>query len=452
MAKISTKPPSGMRDLLPAEVKKRRAVINTISTVYERHGFEPLETPSMERLEVLLGKYGEEGDRLVFKVLHRGRKLERALGRERVSPRDLSELGLRYDLTVPFARVYAAHREALGSIFKRYQIQPVWRADRPAKGRFREFYQCDVDIVGTPQLLAEIDLFMAITEIMGELGFGEFTLLLNHRGLLRGLLRALGAPMEQETGILVTLDKLDKIGPEGVRKALSEQGVSPSLLAGLDPLFQLVQAGAGAEKLKDFFRGLDLPPEGEVGLRELFTLLDWAGALGIGKRIRFNPLLARGLDYYTGAIYELRLEGEVQSLGGGGRYDGLIGSMAGDQVPAVGFSFGLERLLVLMEERGMFDTGTPAKRLLIAAVEEEAIPFALEVAQTLRHGGLVADLFPRRQAPGKVFRWAQRARIEWVVLAGGEELRSGLLTLKNMVTGEFKKIPKEDLPGFFQGI
>ncbi|MBU1241203.1 histidine--tRNA ligase [Myxococcota bacterium] len=449
MASFSVKPPSGMRDFLPEEILRRRSVIAVISKIYEEHGFLPLETPTMERLDVLLGKYGEEGDRLVFKVLHRGAKLEKALEQQPVKTGDLAELGLRYDLTVPLARVYALHREKLGTMFKRYQIQPVWRADRPARGRFREFFQCDVDIIGSREVLAEMDIFMAVCEIMELLGFEDFSLHINHRGLLSATMEAFGVPKEKETEALVILDKLDKIGRDAVMAELEAKLGATDLGEKLAPLFNLVEEKGTFEDLKKYYATVSLSAQGVTALEELEKLHRWSSELG-NTRLFFHPLLARGLDYYTGPIYELRLENESASLGGGGRYDGLIGSFCGGEIPAVGFSFGLERLLVLMEERGMFDSQGSESPVCIAALEEEHAAFALSCAASLRKNGVRVDIFPGVTSPSKVFKWADRSKVRFVILIGGEEVESGRLTVKDMSNGALHQDSLQGLHSFFK--
>ncbi|HEB52508.1 MAG TPA: histidine--tRNA ligase, partial [bacterium] len=342
---ISTKPPSGMRDFLAEDVVRRRHVLAIVQRVYESFGFVPLETPTIENLTTLLGKYGPEGDQLLYRLLHRRDKLRRAIEAGASRPEGLSELdlaaeGLRYDLTVPLARVVANYKN-LPAFYKRYQIQPVWRADRPAKGRFREFYQCDVDITGTRSLVADAEVCGAIATVLTELGFDRFEISTNHRELLRALVAMAGVPAEQESLALVALDKLDKVGADGVRAELIGKGIgageADALLGTLDDL----RAPGALERLA----AGDGP--GAQGARELRDLFDVAQAGPAECHLKFDPTLARGLSYYTGPIFEVRVEGLGGSMGGGGRYDGLIGMFQKQPVPAVGFSLGLERVLLV---------------------------------------------------------------------------------------------------------
>jgi histidyl-tRNA synthetase len=443
-------PPSGTRDFLPNEMVKRKHVIGIVSKIYESHGYQPMETPSMERLSVLLGKYGEEGEKLVFKILHRGRKLDKVLESPNLVKKDLSELGLRYDLTVPLARVYSHNGNELSPIFKRYQIQPVWRADRPARGRFREFYQCDVDIIGSNELFAEIDIFIAVCEIMDLLGFKDYHLLLNHRKLLSAIVELFGLKKESETQILISLDKLDKIGREGVSKDLTEKGVSPEILEKFNELFDLMEIkDLSFNKMIDWFDSKPLSQDGKTAISEIKILHEWAENSGIENHILFNPLLARGLDYYTGPVFELRLEGESSSVGGGGRYDDLIGDFGGRKTGAVGFSFGLERVLVLMEERKMFIEQIAIAPVTVAFLDTSVVSWGLKVLSKIRETGIRTDLFPRSSSPGKVFKWASKVGVKFVVLIGSDEKESQVLTIKNLVTGVFEKVPFKEINTFF---
>jgi histidyl-tRNA synthetase len=350
----STKPARGTRDFLPADVRKRDHVIGVIKEVYSSYGFEPLETPAFENLETLMGKYGEEGNQLIFKILKRGEKLDEAMNenpQSAIRNPQLSDLALRYDLTVPLARVVANNKNGLPKFFKRYQIQPVWRADRPARGRFREFYQCDVDAIGSSSMVVEGELLSAVSDILRRLGFEDFTIRLNHRQVLTDILDTAGVPADKHTDALVAIDKMDKIGAEGVADELSERGVSDEASAMLMEIFAKTQEILNQEK--DINRTI---VANLINIVSNETLSELGQILKFAEKapILIDPSLARGLSYYTGAIMEITVPDLAGSLGGGGRYDGLIGMFGKEQIPACGFSLGLERILVVMDERGMF--------------------------------------------------------------------------------------------------
>ncbi len=401
-----------MRDFLPDQVRKREYVIGVIKSVYEKFGFEPLETPSIENLSTLTNKYGEEGDQLMYKILKRGEKLKKQLGREDdVKENDLADLALRYDLTVPLARVFANYRNELPKFFKRYQIQPVWRADRPAKGRYREFYQCDVDVIGSKSMVVEAELLSAVSEVLGTLGFSDFTIRTNHRATLTKLVEEAGIPEEQTSDALVGLDKLDKVGAEGVRNELSKRGVDESAVG---KFLELVDSKTVPEELLE--------------LNEL------------APNVRFDASLARGLSYYTGAIFEIVLtNGDFQgSLAGGGRYDGLIGMFGKEEIPAVGISLGLERILYIMEERGMFpdDLKTNAADVLVTIWNEETASESLKLAGELRDKGLRVTVYPQADKLGKQFKYADQINASFVCVLGESEIAENKVTLKDMKTGD----------------
>lgn len=431
--KSITKPPKGTRDFLPADVHRREHVTGIIRQVYEAHGFEPLETPAFERLETLLGKYGEEGDQLLFKILHRGKSLldgvresceyvgkpgaivvgrsgETIPGAEKL----LADMGLRYDLTVPLARVYAEYQGKLPPVFKRYQIQPVWRADTPGKGRFREFYQCDVDVVGSKSLVVEAEVAGAVSESMERLGFDEFEIHVNHRGILRALIDLAGIDPKHEGEAIVAVDKLDKIGAGGVKDELARKGIDPAAQA------KLLGAILGAAE--DFAAVLGSHERGLSAYAEVKQMLQLAKSTPAARHVRFNPTLARGLGYYTGCIFELTVKDLQGSLGGGGRYDGLIGMFLGKDVPACGFSLGLERIMVVMEQRGMFPAQAGGPEVLLAATEEPLLEAALALAYELRSAGLRVELASRAEKPGKTRKLADDRKIPCSVLveSGGE--------------------------------
>ena len=420
----STNPARGMRDFLPADVRKRNYVIGIIKQVYESYGFEPLETPSVENVETLMGNYGDEGNQLVFKILKRGEKLDLA---NATTESDLSDLALRYDLTVPLARVVANNKNDLPKFFKRYQIQPVWRADRPARGRFREFYQCDVDCIGSESLVVEAEIISAASHILSKLGFKDFEVRINHRGLLGKMVADAG--IENETDALVALDKLDKIGAEGVTKELVERGISE---ASADNFLAAVNGNTSNDDL------------------------DAVLAMCSELRVKIDPSLARGLSYYTGTIMEIVLtDGDFKgSIGGGGRYDGLIGMFGKEQIPACGFSLGLERILVVMEERGMFPPeiaeSTPAD-VMVTIWSEETIADSLKLANELRSQGLRVTLYPEPDKLGKQFKYADQIKVPFVCILGESELAENKVTVKNLKTGEQTLCPTSEISAIILG-
>ena len=459
--KISTKPPSGMRDFLPAELARRHHVIEVIRRIYSSHGFVPLETPAIENLSTLLGKYGEEGDQLLYRLLERRDALKEALAKigppseAWQSPQQaqaaLADEGLRYDLTVPLARVVAQYE--LPKYFKRYQIQPVWRADRPGKGRFREFYQCDVDITGTQSLIAEAEVCAAVSVVLLALGFTDFKIRLNHRQLLRSMMLTAGIDLAHEGAALIAVDKLDKLGQGGVRDELAGRGISSEsanklmemiLFAQVDSIFPGITTKALVQgpkaRLQAARRQVD-DPEGQAAVTELEQLVDLLDATPAGPHVSVSLDLARGLGYYTGAIFEIAVPGLAGSLGGGGRYDNLVGMFGKKQVPAVGFSLGLERILVVMEERGMFPalTGGPEVLLCWMGVSQAAV---LAVAHQLRAQGLRVEVFPEEAKLGKQLQYADTpgVRAPLAAILGETELAAGELTLKHLGSGEQVKV------------
>ena len=437
---ISTKPASGFRDFLPQEMRLRQRVFRVIQEVYEAYGFEPLETPSFERLDVLLGKYGEEGDQLIFKILHRGEKLERAMEKEGGGELDFAELGLRYDLTVPLARVYAQYQSQLPRFFKRYQLAPVWRADRPQRGRFREFYQCDVDVVGSDSMLAEAEVCGALAEVLRRLEFGGVTIQLNHRLLLRALIERAGIGLEMEVATLGAIDKLDKVGEEGVRKELTERGLSQGQQDALFPLLGLAGGKGGDNEavlgaLRAEVGGLE---SGKRALEELEQVLAFGQHGPAAGLLRVDPYLARGLSYYTGPIFEIQSADFAGSLGGGGRYDGLIGMFGKQSVPACGFSLGVERILVLMQERAEQAQVQEAGGVdaMVTCWSPELVGHALALAQQLRAEGVGVDVYPGFDKMKRQFKYAHERGAKFVVTVGPEEAAEGVVVVKVMRTGE----------------
>jgi histidyl-tRNA synthetase len=453
MSPTKTQPARGMRDFLPVDVRRREYVIGAIKEVYERYGFEPLETPAAENIETLMGKYGEEGNQLIFKILKRG--VHEGTGE--------ADLALRYDLTVPLARVVAEYRDKLPKFFKRYQIQPVWRADRPARGRFREFYQCDVDVIGSRSMVVETELIAAASEALEKLGFNDFVVRLNHREALTGLLACAGVPLEHHPATLVALDKLDKVGREGVAKELTERGVSDSagkrLLDFFSELTSLEHAadiavgddlaakrqGLNSAVLGRLVEFVGTNEKGAKGVDELRSILEYSRASGVASRIKIDPSLARGLSYYTGAIIEINVKDLVGSLGGGGRYDNLIGMFSGQEVPACGFSLGVERIIVVMTEREMFPPrllASPAD-VMVTIWSEDSISASVGLANELRASGLRVDLYPEPDKLGKQFKHASERGIPLVVVLGDDERARGEAAIKDMRSGEQRTVKRD---------
>jgi histidyl-tRNA synthetase len=429
-----TRPARGMRDFLPEDVRRREFVIGIVEDVYRRYGFEPLETPALENIETLTGKYGEEGNKLIFKVLRRG---------EHESSGE-ADLALRYDLTVPLARVVAEHRGALPKFFKRYQIQPVWRADRPARGRFREFYQCDVDAIGSRSPLVEAEMLSAVSEVLSKLGFADFTIQLNHRVLLTALLNGAGIDAPLHATALVAIDKLDKVGRDGVRAEMIERGVVESSATRVLDAF---------EDLDAFDRIVAQEEGGAAARQNVARILELCEATAAAGHVKLTPRLARGLSYYTGAIMEASVPDLAGSLGGGGRYDGLIGMFSGEQIPACGFSLGLERILVVMAERKMFpvDLVAAAADVMVTLFEGEPIEESLRLANELRGAGLRVDVYPEPDKLGKQFKYAASRNVKFVTVEGGDERARGEVTVKNLSTGEQHSVARAKLRELLTG-
>ena len=412
-----TEPARGMRDYLPEDIRRREYVIGVIRRVYERYGFEPLETPAVENLETLMGKYGEEGNQLIFKILKRGE--HEASGQ--------ADLALRYDLTVPLSRVVAHYQSKLPRLFKRYQIQPVWRADRPARGRFREFYQCDVDALGSTSPAIEAEVCAAVSDALSELGFSDFTIRINHRQVLTSILKVAGIPEALHGTALVAVDKLDKIGADAVKAEMNSRGVDVAAAGKLLELFDVL--GKDREQSRRL-----LDDAGVAAFENLQAVFAHSEGTSAGARLRFDPSLARGLSYYTGAIMEINVPDLAGSLGGGGRYDNLVGMFLGQSVPACGFSLGLERILVVMAERNMFPptlATTPAD-VMMAVFDAKDTPHALRVAGTLRQSGLRVLVYPDADKIGKQIKYADSLGIPFVAILGGNEIAAGTLTVKNL--------------------
>ncbi|HKY22853.1 MAG TPA: histidine--tRNA ligase [Vicinamibacterales bacterium] len=435
---MSTQPARGMRDFLPEDVRRRDYVVGIIREVYDRYGFEPLETPAAENIDTLLGKYGEEGNKLVFKILKRGE--HEASGQ--------ADLALRYDLTVPFARVVAEYQATLPRIFKRYQIQPVWRAERPARGRFREFYQCDIDAIGSTSVLVEVELLAAASEVLTRLGFKDFVVKLNDRRLLTALLTTAGVPAAGHTEALTALDKLDKIGVEGVMKEFESRGIDAHSTARCMEFF----TGGGKEegvldRLQRFLGGAEM-------VETMTTIMSMAQSTPAAGHVRIDPSLARGLSYYTGAIMEITVPDLPGSLGGGGRYDNLIGMFLGREVPACGFSLGLERILVAMHERGMFppEVNQSFVDVVVAAIDENAQAAAIEAATDLRKAErLRVDLYPDVVTKmDKIFKYVDQRRAKFIAILGSNEVTAGTVTVRNVAAKTKETIPRDQAAAFIK--
>jgi histidyl-tRNA synthetase len=424
-----TQPARGMRDFLPEDVRRREYVIDIVRRVYERYGFEPLETPALENIETLLGKYGEEGDKLLYKVLRRGEG--EASGE--------ADLALRYDLTVPLARVVADNRGKLPRFFKRYQIQPVWRADRPQRGRFREFYQCDVDAIGSTSAVIEAEMIAAVSEVLQSAGFTDFVVQLNHRRLLTAMLDAAGVPTERHMDALIAIDKLDKIGPDGVRKDLASRGITETAAQGALHAFEHVEEYLGLASQSD---------DGRAARANVETIAALSESTPAKGHVRIVPRLARGLSYYTGAIFEVAVADLAGSLGGGGRYDGLIGTFSGEQIPACGFSLGLERILVVMTERRMFPAEVQASGpdVLVTIFDESVAADSLRLATELRAGSLRVDLYPEALRGGKdldkAFKYAASRQARIVAILGQDEIARNEVTLRDMQSRQKRNVPR----------
>jgi histidyl-tRNA synthetase len=432
-----------MRDFLPDDVRRRAFVMGVIADVYQRYGFEPLETPAVENIETLLGKYGEEGDRLIFKILKRGEE-----GRQTGD----ADLALRYDLTVPLARVVAEYQGKLPKFFKRYQIQPVWRADRPQKGRFREFYQCDVDAIGSTSALVEAEVCAAVSDVLIRLGFTDFTIRLNHREVLRGLLDTAGVGVELHDAALVAIDKLDKVGADGVKAELVRRGVSEDAAAAALAAFAFDASagnGAGDARLATLLAGHG---SGVAGLQNLRQILSHSTVTSAGRHVRLDPSLARGLSYYTGAIFEVAVPDLAGSLGGGGRYDNLVGMFSAQSVPACGFSLGLERILVVMGERAMFppEVGASGPDVLVTLWNDQTAGESLALARDLRSAGLRVEVYPEADKIGKQLKYASARGARFVTIMGDDERAKGAANVKQLATGDQQTIPLSELSAWLR--
>lgn len=440
--------PQGTRDFGAEELQKRYYIINTIRAVYEKYGFQPLETPSMENLSTLTGKYGDEGDQLLFRIMNQGRKVQsadlKAFGEKDFGKfvSSLCDRGLRYDLTVPFARYVVMNQHNLAFPYKRYQIQPVWRGDRPQKGRYREFYQCDADVIGSESLLNEVELTQILNEVYNKLGV-NVEIRLNNRKVLIGIAEMIGAA-EQFMDITIAIDKLDKIGIDGVSKELEKRGISDAAIEKIK-LFLDTQ-GSNADKIATLERELADSEVGRKGVEELQTLFGYLDKLELQQEIVLDITLARGLNYYTGTIYEVKAkDAKMGSISGGGRYDDLTGNFGLKGMSGVGISFGLDRIYDVMEELNLFENiATNTTKVLFINFGGESEAYAFQLLQKFRQANIASELYPDDAKMKKQMKYANAKNIPFVVFVGAEEMQMGSLKLKNMESGEQKSMGLEE--------
>lgn len=443
--------PKGTRDFLPMEVARRNYIFETIKQSFKNFGFLPIETPSFELSQTLMGKYGEEGDRLIFRILNSGYKQKKAdiqALEEGNLPRfanSLSEKALRYDLTVPFARFVVQHQNDLSFPFKRYQIQPVWRADRPQHGRYQEFYQCDADVVGSDSLLYEVDFVQLFDEVLTNLGLPSFTIHINNRKILSGIAEVSGES-DRLIDITVALDKLDKIGEEGVIKELTEKGVADSSIEKIKPLLTL--SGSTKERIEIMKNYLSTSEIGLKGIEELVFVLDTVEKLGVEKaNIVFDVTLARGLNYYTGAIFEVKADGvKMGSICGGGRYDDLTGLFGMPNMSGVGISFGADRIYDVLKELELFpkEVGQGLEVLFVNFGETEQA-HCLPLVKDIRKNGISCELYPSKAKMQKQMKYANDIQVKYVAIVGENEIENNIIQLKNMETSEQEEVSVEEL-------
>jgi len=454
MASIKPSLAKGTRDFSPVEMDKRNHIYNTLKTIFRKFGYAEIQTPSFENLSTLTGKYGDEGDKLIFKILNSGDYLSKApedlLGSKNSTSliSHISEKALRYDLTVPFARYVVMHQNDIALPFKRFQIQPVWRADRPQRGRYREFYQCDVDVVGSASLLNEAEFILIYNEALVELGLKDFNIKLNNRKVLSGIAEVVGKP-DLIVDMTVAIDKLDKIGLEGVNKELLERGFTQDDLEVLKPIVEL--SGSNEEKLSSMREVLSSSEIGMKGIAEIEEVFDYVRKFGRGdlleKIVEVDITLARGLNYYTGCIFEVKTnEVQMGSIGGGGRYDDLTGMFGLKDLTGVGVSFGADRIFDVLEELNLFPTeGSARTKLLIVNFDSNLESYTLPMLYQIRQAGIAVELYPSAVKLKKQMGYADSKGIPFVLLVGEEEVESGQLSLKDMKTGEQQKVSIEEL-------
>jgi histidyl-tRNA synthetase len=439
----------GTRDFGPEQMAKRNFIFDVVRKAFQKYGFQPLETPAFENLSVLMGKYGEEGDQLLFKILNSGDfsgKLSESdwqEGSKKLTTK-ISEKGLRYDLTVPFARYVVMNRGTLVMPFKRFQIQPVWRADRPQRGRYREFYQCDADVVGTESLLCEAEIVMMLHDVLPQLGITDFTVKINNRKILTGISSVIGAE-GMEGPLCVAIDKLDKIGKEKVIEELLERGFTSENITLLEPMFSLASHTKPFTELKEWLKGSEIGLKGVAELEEVWNMVEGFGLKN--AKIEFDVTLARGLSYYTGAIFEVKANNvQIGSISGGGRYDNLTGTFGVPGLSGVGISLGVDRIYDVMEELNLFpENQTMSTRVMLSNFDKDAFNFGLTVLPALREAGINAEMYPDAVKLKKQLDYADRKNIPFVILIGSDEIKANLFSLKNMKTGEQQKGSIEEL-------
>lgn len=443
--------PKGTRDFSSAELAKRNYIFETVKEAFQLYGFEPIETPSFENSSTLMGKYGEEGDRLIFKILNSGdylRKVDDTLYQQKDANKmtaKISEKALRYDLTVPFARYVVQHQNEIAFPFKRYQIQPVWRADRPQKGRFREFFQCDADVVGSDSLWQEVEFVQLYDDVFTRLGLKNTVIKINNRKILSGIAEIIGAK-DKLIDFTVALDKLDKIGVEGVLKEMRAKEIAEPALTKLMPLFSL--SGSNKEQLASLTELLSESEEGIKGIEELTFVIDQIDSLGLkSSALELDLTLARGLNYYTGAIFEVQANGvQMGSIGGGGRYDDLTGIFGLKDISGVGISFGLDRIYLVMEELELFaNTPNLGPEVLFINFGEPEAKYVMKAMKLLRSEGLRSEMYPSSAKLKKQMNYANNKKIPFVVLVGEQEIEQNSFKLKNMQTGEQRSCNQEEL-------
>jgi len=444
MKSIKPSIPKGMRDFLPEQMLRRNFVIDTVKTIFEKYGYEPLETPAIEKMEILAGKYGEEGDQLLFKILKRGTGIEK-VGKDilefSVSKfSDVVDFGLRYDLTVPLCRLIAMYPNEITLPFKRYQIQPVWRADRPQKGRYREFWQCDADTVGSASMLADAESIAIVNEVLTTLGFEQFKIRINNRKILSGIVEYAGVEKERGNEVCIAIDKLEKIGLDGVKAELQHRDIPQEAIEKIIPVLEI--KGSTDTILDDVATVLRSSEIGLEGINEIKALLSFTDNLGVPKdNYAVDLYLARGLEYYTGPIYESVVDKpKIGSLTGGGRYDELVGMFLGHNIPATGTTIGIERIIDVMTELNMLPETKTTTKVLVTVFNEDVRSQSLSVVQDLRNAGINTEVFFDSGGLKKQFGYAHKKGIPFVVILGPDELARGEITVKDMNSGEQKQM------------
>lgn len=445
MEMIKPSIPKGTRDFLPEQMLRRQYVINIIKTVFEKYGYQPLETPSIEKLDVLSGKYGEEGDQLMFKILKRGTGIEKVGKKIQefsiTKFRDIVDLGLRYDLTVPLCRVIAMYQNEITLPFKRYQIQPVWRGDRPQKGRYREFFQCDADNVGSASMMADAETITIINEILTILGFEKFKIKINNRKILTGIVEYSGVNVNRGIDVCIAIDKFEKIGIDGVKKELLQREIPDNAINKILPILEI--KGDSKNILNDVSQLLSVSEIGAEGVEEIKELFSYLKSMGIAEENYIVDLyLARGLTYYTGPIFESVVEEpKIGSLTGGGRYDELIGMFSGNNIPATGTTLGIERIIDVMTELDMMPDTKTSTKVLVTVFSDETKDASIKLVQKLRTAGVNSEIFFETGGLKKQFKYANKLGIPYVVVMGPDEIDKNEASLKDMKSGEQNQLP-----------